>query len=77
MEWVIAPLLAVGLMLFAIRYGLFALVAAMFVFSLRSFSLTLDSSAFYFSTSLAALATILGLGTYAYRSAIAGRPPFS
>jgi serine/threonine-protein kinase len=77
LEWVITPLLAVGLMLFAIRYGLFALVAAMFVVGLRNFPLTLDTSAFYFSTSLAALATILGLGTYAYRNAVAGRRLFS
>ena len=78
LEWLITPLLAVGLMLFAIRYGLFALVAAMFVVSLlRDVPLTLDSSAFYFSTSLAALTTVLGLGIYAYWNAIAGRRLFS
>jgi hypothetical protein len=71
---IIVPLLAIGIMLFALRYGLFALVVAMFVINLlRDFPLTLDSSAFYFGTSLAALATVNGLGIYAYRNAVAAR----
>ena len=70
---VVVPILGVGLMLFALRYGLFALVVAMFVVDLRDFPLTLDTSAFYFSMSLVALVTILGLGAYAYRNAVAGQ----
>jgi len=72
--WIVIPLLAIGLMFFALRYGLLALVMAMFVFSVLShFTLTLDSSAFHFGMSLAALATVIGLGVYAYRNAVAGQ----
>ena len=68
------PLLAFGVMLFALRYGLFALVAAMFTFNLlSSFPMTLDSSVFYFSASLAALATVNGLAVYAYSNVIAAQ----
>jgi hypothetical protein len=67
------PLLAIGLMVFALRYGLFALVVAMFVVDLRDFPLTLDSSAFYFGSSLIAIATVIGLGAYGYRNAVAGQ----
>ena len=68
------PLIAIGLMLFALRYGLLALVVAAFVFFLLSgFTLTLDSSAFHFGMSLAALASVIGLGVYAYRNAVAGQ----
>jgi len=35
--------------------------------------MTLDSSAFYSGTSLAALMTMVGLGVYAYRNAVAGQ----
>jgi serine/threonine protein kinase len=70
---IIVPLLAFGLMLFALRYGLFALVVAAFVVDLRDFPLTLDSSAFYFGSSLAAIATVIGLGAYGYRNAVAGQ----
>ena len=70
---VVVPLLALGLMLFALRYGLFALVVAMFVVDLREFTLTLDSSAFYFGSSLAVLAFVIGLGVWAYRNAVAGQ----
>jgi hypothetical protein len=69
---IMVPLLALGLMLFALRYGLFALVVAMFVADLRQFTLTLDSSAFYFGTSLTVIAVVVGLGVYAYRNATAG-----
>jgi hypothetical protein len=72
---IIVPLLAFGLMLFALRYGLFALVTAMFTFNLlREFPMTLDSSVFYFSASLTALVTINGLGIYAYSNVIAPQP---
>jgi serine/threonine-protein kinase len=71
---VIVLALAFGLLSFALRYGLLALVTAMFTFDLlRGFPLTLDTSAFYFSTSLAAVLTVLGLGVYAYRASVAGR----
>ena len=73
LELVIVPLLALGLILFALRYGLFAMVVAMFVANLRDYPLTLDSSAFYFGTSLTAILTVLGLGVYAYRNAVAGQ----
>jgi hypothetical protein len=59
---VVVPLLSVGLMLFAVRYGLFALVVAMFVADQRDSPMTLDSSAFYFGTSCVAVATIIGVG---------------
>jgi serine/threonine-protein kinase len=69
------PLLVFGVMLFALRYGLFALVAAMFTFHLlSSFPMTLDSSAFYFNASLATLVTVNGLGAYAYSNLIAAQP---
>ncbi len=73
--FITVPLLAFGVMLFALRYGLFALVAAMFTFHLLSdFPMTLDSSIFYFSASLAGLVTVIGLGVYAYSNVIAAQP---
>lgn len=72
------PLLAIGLMLFALRYGLLALVTAMFVFHLYdSFPMTLQGSAFYFGLSFAVLITVNGLGAYAYRNATAGQQVWS
>jgi len=45
----------------------------MFVADLRDFPMTLDSSAFYFPASLAAIAVVIGLGAWGYRNAIAGQ----
>lgn len=59
--------------LLALRYGLLEVFAAAWAFStLINFPLTLDPSSFYFAASLAALASVIGAGVYAFRYAAHG-----
>ncbi len=67
---VVLPLLAILLMFFAVRYGLLALVAAMFVIDLRDSPMTLDPSVFYFGGSCLTLGFVLAMGIFAYRCAV-------
>jgi len=70
----VSLLLYTAAMLFALRFGVLALGAAVFVKQLAATApLTLDRSAFYFGPSLAVLALIIGLGAYGCRNAIAGQ----
>ena len=57
------------------RFGLFAVVAGLFVSSLlATFPVTFDFSAWYIGASLTALGAALALGVYGFHTALAGRP---
>jgi hypothetical protein len=60
-----------------IRFGLLALVSLLFVFMrLTGFAITLDTPAWYASTSNLTLIALAAIALYAFRTATAGyRPP--
>jgi serine/threonine-protein kinase len=58
-----------------LRFGLLPMTVAFFVsYVLKGFPLTADFSAWYASTTLFALVTVLTLAVWSYRIALAGRP---
>jgi len=71
---VVVLLLFISLVVFALRFGLLALAAAMFVKTVVTwFPLTLDASAFYFGPSLAVVLLVIGLAAWAYRNVVRSR----
>ena len=60
-----------------IRFGLLAVMAALFAMSmLLQFPTTMDLSTWYAGTTLFAYAAVLALAGYAFQTAVAGRPLF-
>lgn len=61
----------------AIRFGLLPLVAGIFTLQmLVLFPMTADFSAWYAGSTIFALATVLLLAAWSFRTALAGRPLF-
>ncbi len=65
-----------GMGVFFLRYGVLAALAFSWVFTMANFPLTLHASACYFTASAAMIATCLGIGLWAMRTALAGQPLF-
>jgi hypothetical protein len=60
-----------------IRFGLLAVMAALFAMSmLLQFPTTMDLSTWYAGTTLFAYAAVMALAGYAFQTAVAGRPLF-
>ncbi|MDR3700992.1 MAG: serine/threonine-protein kinase [Candidatus Sulfopaludibacter sp.] len=72
-----AAIFAVAIGFILIRFGVMALMAAIFVWAiLLFFPLTTDLTTWYASSSLFAIASVLALTAYAGYTALAGRPIF-
>ncbi len=75
LRWIWAVYWSVTTVILLTRFGPVAFAAFHLSFSLLSgFPVTSDTSAWYFSTSILALAIVAGLGAYGLRISLAGRP---
>jgi len=76
-DWVTVPPFAALLVFILTRFGVLALIVAISVSTtLQDFPLTADFSAWYFNSSLFAIASVLAFTAYAVYTALAGRPVF-
>jgi hypothetical protein len=76
-EWPIQALIYGALSAGALRFGLITLVVALYTADLSlNIPITLNPSAWYFSTATLALATIAVLAIWGFHSALAGRWPW-
>ncbi len=75
--WMLGALRAIVLLVAVTRFGLLALAVGLFVgFSLIETPLSFDLTPWYSPLALPVLATVLGLGLYAFHTSLAGKPLF-
>ena len=76
--WIASIMIALTITIVVARFGLLATIAAqVFFFLSMEYPITTDLSAWYVSSTLFAIAIILGLAVYGFYTSLGGQPVFA